>query len=457
MEVLQEHQLNIMLFMSGVCFVLAILTLMPKFMSRRRRIILCFLEFASMFLLIFDRLAYQFRGDASEFGGKIVRTSNGMVFFLTLLIPLLVAHFLHELYRDQGSVKKALRRLVICDVLFLIGTILIVVSQFTGLYYSFDAQNNYIRSPGFVYSYIIPFLIILIQETLIIQYRKALPVGFVITFSISVILPAVAGVAQFFLYGLSLLNMTMIIVSIVFYIYSLCSLGAQADQAKTHELEVYIEARRREEELFDETTQALVNAVDAKDRYTHGHSTRVAVLSRAIAKEAGFSEEECKEVYLSALLHDIGKIGIRYEVLNKPDRLTDEEYELIKNHTVYGYQILSSIKLLPYLSVGAHYHHERYDGTGYPEGLKGEEIPPFARIIAVADAYDTMRSNRKYRKALPIPEARAEIANGMGSQFDYEYAAIMLRLIDSGAEVTRGNPEAEEEDEPMGELLHDGG
>ena len=447
MEFLQEHQLNVMLFLSGVCFVLTILTLMPKFMSRRRRIVLCMLEFASMLLLIFDRLAYQYRGDASDFGGKVVRVSNGLVFFLTLLIPLLVAHFLREVFREEGGLKKLPRRLIVCDILFVIGSILIIVSQFTGLYYSFDAQNHYIRAPGFAYSYIIPFLIILIQETLVIQYRKLIPRGFRIILSVSVLLPAAAAVAQFFMYGVSLINMTTIIVSVVFYIYALYSLGEKADKAKTHELQLYMRAQKREAELFEETTEALVRAVDAKDKYTHGHSTRVAAISREIAKEAGYSEDECKQVYFAALLHDIGKIGIRYEVLNKPERLTDEEYEQIKNHTVYGYQILRRIKLLPYLSVGAHYHHERYDGTGYPEGLKGEAIPRYARIIAIADAYDTMRSNRRYRRALPIPEARKEIANGIGTQFDYEYSAIMLRLIDSGAKVVCVEPEEPETEE----------
>ena len=175
---------------------------------------------------------------------------------------------------------------------------------------------------------------------------------------------------------------------------------------------------------------ALANAIDAKDKYTSGHSKRVADLSKKIAKEAGLSEEECDHVYFAALLHDVGKIGVRDDVINKPGKLTDEEFENIKLHPVLGNQILSSIRQSPYLSEGAHYHHERYDGKGYPEGLKGDAIPVIARIIAVADAYDAMTSTRSYRGALSKEDVRNEILNGMGKQFDIKFAAILLEMID---------------------------
>jgi HD-GYP domain-containing protein (c-di-GMP phosphodiesterase class II) len=151
-----------------------------------------------------------------------------------------------------------------------------------------------------------------------------------------------------------------------------------------------------------------------------------------IAKEAGFSEEECSEVYFSALLHDVGKIGVPDTVINKPGKLTDEEFEKMKQHPVLGAQILSSIKQSPYLSIGAHYHHERYDGDGYPDGLVGENIPEYARIISAADSYDAMTSTRSYRNALSKEKVRSEFANEMGKQFDYKYAAIILKLMDSG-------------------------
>ncbi len=129
-------------------------------------------------------------------------------------------------------------------------------------------------------------------------------------------------------------------------------------------------------------------------------------------------------------MHDVGKIGIPLNIINKNGKLTDEEYETIKKHPEIGEEILSSIREFPYLSVAAHHHHERYDGNGYPDGLKGEDIPEIARIVAVADAYDAMTSRRSYRESLPQSKVREEIIRGAGSQFDPSFANIMEHIID---------------------------
>ncbi|MBR5377163.1 MAG: HD domain-containing protein [Lachnospiraceae bacterium] len=192
-----------------------------------------------------------------------------------------------------------------------------------------------------------------------------------------------------------------------------------------------LERKQREaHEQFEQTAEALASAIDAKDAYTNGHSRRVAEYSRAIAEKAGKTEEECEKVYFAALLHDVGKIGVPIEILSKNGRLTDEEFEQIKQHPVVGGQILSSIRKSPWLSVGARYHHERYNGRGYPEGLKGEDIPEIARIIAVADAYDAMTSNRSYRNAIPQHIVREELVKGIGTQFDPGFVKIMIHMID---------------------------
>ncbi len=182
--------------------------------------------------------------------------------------------------------------------------------------------------------------------------------------------------------------------------------------------------------IFREMVLALAKTIDAKDKYTHGHSERVAEYSRCLARVDGASEEEQEEIYTMGLLHDIGKVGIPEAIINKPARLTDEEYKVIQSHTVIGSDILHLIKAAPDLFQGARYHHERYDGKGYPDGLVGDAIPKTARIIAVADAYDAMTSNRSYRGILPQTTVRKEIEKGSGSQFDPRYASIMLRLID---------------------------
>ena len=186
--------------------------------------------------------------------------------------------------------------------------------------------------------------------------------------------------------------------------------------------------------LFEQTATALVNAIDAKDKYTHGHSARVAEYSRKIAQLSGKSEEECDEIYYAALLHDVGKIGISEKIINKEGKLTDEEYSVIKQHPVLGAQILSSINEYPDLLIGAKYHHERYDGRGYPDKLKGEDIPEIARIISVADAYDAMTSKRSYREPIPQQSVREEIVKGSGSQFDPKFAKLMQHLIDLDTE-----------------------
>lgn len=176
--------------------------------------------------------------------------------------------------------------------------------------------------------------------------------------------------------------------------------------------------------------QALAEAIDAKDAYTKGHSGRVAQYAREIARRHGYTKEHQDEIYMMGLLHDVGKIGIPNSVINKPARLTDEEYDLIKRHPVLGARILERVEEMPKLAIGARWHHERYDGKGYPDGLKGTEILEEARIIAVADAYDAMTSRRSYRDALPQSYVRNEIESGKGTQFDPVFADIMLKMID---------------------------
>lgn len=200
---------------------------------------------------------------------------------------------------------------------------------------------------------------------------------------------------------------------------------------QTHLAEERLASSQR---LFEETVMALAKTIDAKDAYTRGHSQRVGRYSRHIAYKLGWTEEEQEKIYFMGLLHDIGKIGVPEAIINKPDRLTDEEYARIKEHTVIGSEILGLVAEFPELAVGARSHHERFDGKGYPDGKKGNEIPIYARIIAVADAYDAMTSKRSYRDILPQNVVRAEISKGRNSQFDPEFADVMLQIIDEDEE-----------------------
>ena len=190
------------------------------------------------------------------------------------------------------------------------------------------------------------------------------------------------------------------------------------------------ESRERLDQLNTNIIRALSYTIDAKDRYTSGHSQRVADYSLAIAKRMGKSEADQKIIYYAGLLHDVGEIRVSEEVINKPARLTEEEFNQIRIHPVSGYHILKDIHEDIRIAYGAKYHHERYDGKGYPNALEGENIPEIARIIGVADAYDAMASNRSYRDALPQEIVRSEIEKGKGKQFDARIADIMLQMID---------------------------
>lgn len=193
--------------------------------------------------------------------------------------------------------------------------------------------------------------------------------------------------------------------------------------------------KKRQQEyknIVEQSLQTFANTIDAKDPYTNGHSYRVACYSREIAKRMGLDSEEQERIYFVALLHDIGKIGVPDHILNKKDKLTEEEWSIIQKHPVIGGEILSGFTALSGISEGARYHHERYDGTGYCEKKAGEDIPLEARIIGVADSYDAMVSNRCYRKALSTEVVIEELKKGAGSQFDPQIVPIILSMIDDG-------------------------
>ena len=199
----------------------------------------------------------------------------------------------------------------------------------------------------------------------------------------------------------------------------------------------------RAERLTKEMMLALSKTVDAKDHYTNGHSERVAAYSAEIARRMGKSLHEQEQIYEMGLLHDVGKIGVPAEIINKTSRLTDEEFEIIQRHTVIGSEILRLISEMPELSNGARSHHERYDGTGYPDALKGEQIPEAARIICVADCYDAMTSTRTYSTPRPQASVRAELERCAGTQFDPHIVQVMIRMIDEDTSYTMTEKDAD--------------
>ena len=434
MEFLRQYQLDIMLILIGICGILAFFVSITKTLSKKRKQALFSLELSAMFLLIFDRYAYIYRGGIDSTSYWMVRICNFLVFFFSLTILHAFNSYLVDLFRNEGGYAKCPVRLRICKIFTVLGIVSLVISQFTGFYYSFDEQNRYVRGNGIYLCYVFPFSVLLLDFSIIIQFHKKFRKLVSIPLIIFSIIPIVATIVQLFAYGVSLTNIACVGMAIILYIFTLIDLNVSVEKAKQREIELLKEEQKKMRTLFEQTATALANAIDAKDEYTHGHSMRVAEYALQIAQKAGKDENYRSEVYFAGLLHDVGKIGVPSSIINKDGKLTNEEFAEIKKHPVIGKQILSSIDKSPYLSIGANYHHERYDGRGYPEGLKAEDIPEMARIIAVADAYDAMTSKRSYRDPIPQDKVREEIVKGIGYQFDPKFAVIMLNLIDVDTE-----------------------
>jgi len=187
--------------------------------------------------------------------------------------------------------------------------------------------------------------------------------------------------------------------------------------------------QKHDAKIIEQSINTFINFIEAKDPNTKGHSERVARIAYALAKEMGYSPRECNRIYYIALMHDCGKISIPVDILRKPGKLTPEEYEIIKSHTLYGDKMLRDFTSIDGINLGVLYHHERYDGKGYPKGLSGEDIPVIARIICVADALDAMNSNRFYRPRLTREEILEELESNKGRQFDPNVIEHVIRLI----------------------------
>lgn len=430
MEIAGNLQLNIMLILCGICGIIAIFVNIIRALSpKRKRAIIC-MELGAMLLLISDRYAYIYRGDVSSMGFWMVRITNFTCFIMILLILLGFNLYMKDLYMTEAGFTEVLPRFYIIEIMIAVGILLVVISQFTGLYYTFDETNHYVRSPGFILCYAIPITILLIDLSMTLQFYNKLSPLLAVSIVLFTAFSLLASVIQLFAYGISVTNIMIALMVIILFGLALTDMNMRVEKINQMRFELMEEERNNLELVFEQTAEALASAIDAKDTYTHGHSARVAEYSEMIAREAGWDEETCREVYYAALLHDVGKIGIPNDIINKKGKLTEEEYDVIKAHPVIGNQILSSISRSPYLSIGAHYHHERYDGRGYPDRLKGEDVPALARIIAVADAYDAMTSKRSYRDPIPQQKVREELVKGLGTQFDPDFAKIMIRLID---------------------------
>ena len=429
MEFLRSNQLDLMLVMAGICMAVTVCGFFSH-STRTKKISMLIMGTSAAAMMFADRFAYIYRGDESTVGYYMVRICNFLVFFFVLTIQYSSNWYLSDLCLNTEGIGEIPLRLKINRVIFAAGVLLLIISQFTGLYYTFDESNRYQRSDAYFISYILPLSVWAIQFSVVWHLRKKIGRLIFNTLTFFTISPLLIAVMQFFMYGLSLINIAVVSMTAAFCIAEIIHNGRELNASHAREKELLVKEQKNMRRMVMQSSSALAAAIDAKDRYTHGHSRRVAEYSEMIAEIYGKTDSECRDIYLAGLLHDVGKIGIPDGIINKNGRLTEEEFAVIKTHPAIGAEILKKINIAPFISIGAHYHHEHYDGTGYPEGLKGEDIPEIARIIAVADAYDAMTSKRSYRDALPQEVVRSEIEKGRGTQFDPEFAEIMLKLMD---------------------------
>ncbi len=451
-ELIKNNQLDIMLVLCGACGILGLLLIITRFLSKSRKRILLLMMFQALFLLWFDRQAYIYAGDPGYTGYIMVRISNFMVFFLTSAMVFGMNLYIRDWMRTEGGMKILPKRLDIVQVLSICGMLLAVISAFTGLYYYFDESNKYHRGSGFIIAYVIPVFCPMLQLSVVLQFKKVFRKLIFISLLLYLIVPVLCGIIQIKAYGISIVNMAMVAVSISLYFFTYLDINDVVIHAHKTEMRGLEEERKSMKRLFDQTARAFVSAIDAKDEHGKGHSARVAEYARKIAHACGKSDRECDEIYYSALLHDVGKIGISDEIIAKDEELTKEEFEILKTKSLIGDEILSSIEEYPYLRKAARSVNERYDGSGYPDGLKGDEIPEVARIVAVADEYDKMSSSKSYRDPFPQYVVREDILKGAGIQFDPRFASIMVNLIDFDPDYLMQEKDSNINDEPVREI-----
>ncbi len=431
-ELIRESQLNIMLFLCGACAITTFMLFHTRFISASRRRIIIIMLVVAFFLLWFDRLAYVYAGVPGSKAYIMVRVSNFFVFFLTSGIVLGFDFYLMDWLTHEGEMETAPRRLKVVGMMAGIGMIMAVVAAFTGLYYYFDESNRYHRGHGFLIAYIIPVLCPILQYTVIRQYKSVFRKLIYLSLVLYIFVPIACGIIQIKAYGISIVNMSMVAVSISLFIFTYIDINDVVLKAHKIELQNINGEKKHLQRLFDQTAMAFVSAVEEKDDFTKGLSVKVAGYAEMIARMSGKDDDECRKVYYTALLHDVGMIGVPDKVIKNEADPKKWDYEAMRKKPVIGRDILSRITEYPYLSQGAYYSHERYNGTGYPEGLKGEEIPEIARIVAVADAYVTMMSKKRYRDPRPDFVVREAFVRGAGEEFDPQFAKIMVKIIDSG-------------------------
>lgn len=415
-----------------LCLLLLIYSLLQKRKSASNYWYLG-LIITTMTLLFTDVLNWIFDGKPGKTANIIMWTSCVLFFMATGALMVVLMGYIYSIVKKNEGCNPAHWFMIVPGLVGLFQIIISVSTIFTGHIFTINSSNSYVRESFFFLTQT-PFIIYPISLYFIHKYRNFTTKKERVNLILFITVPIMGEILQLFTFGFATLAPTISLSLVLVFAF----IQAEEPLLKTETENELIRLKNEkleseqnyQEMLVEQVIATLGNSVEAKDVYTRGHSQRVANYSKEIAYRMGYSEEKQLEVYYTGLLHDIGKIRIPDGIINKKSRLTDEEFEMIKLHPVAGYHILKEVTAMPTLYQGARWHHERYDGNGYPNGLTGEEIPEIARIISVADTYDAMTSNRSYNNTMPQEKARSEIEKGMGTQFDPEIAKHMLDMID---------------------------
>ena len=339
--------------------------------------------------------------------------------------------------------EKQKRWIHLNKIFYILCFLSLAINLFNGIIFTFDEGGNYIHGPLYILVYAVPYYYIVFSVGLVLYHFKMFEIKQSISIIALFLLGMAGSIAQILFFPnvlLSHFSMSVGLLACMFTMETpdyqlLMKTMGELDDLRKHLQEEVERQTERSERISLQALRTLAVTIDAKDKYTNGHSVRVAEYAKELMRRSGGTEREQEEIYYIGLLHDIGKIGVPDEIINKDSGLTDEEYEVIKTHPVIGADILKNISMdMPGIEVGARWHHERYAGGGYPDGLKGDQIPKEARIIGVADAYDAMTSKRSYRDILSQEIVRAEFVDKSGIQFDPDYAKLMVQMIDEDTE-----------------------
>lgn len=341
--------------------------------------------------------------------------------FLKLLLAYIVTIYSFALIEITESSHRSAGKKFLLAVPMFLALIIAILNQKYHLIFWFDSSFvNHAGSFDFLYYLIALFYL---TYAFLLLYRKRIFISRTTLYTASILIVfSAAGM---------LVNSKLHIVNFDIFVHSIsCLVMLYVILDSTEMVRMLTKKNKEVTEITQQTIEALTSAIEAKDAYTEGHSSRVCDISCKLAEKMGFNEEQMQNLYYAAMLHDVGKIGIPKEILDKPGKLTAEEYNTIKKHTLIGERITAKITLVPEIHEAARWHHERWDGKGYPDGLSGKDIPLVARIISAADAYDAMSRARVYSPAKSLPEIRQEFIDQRGKQFDPYIDDIVVMIMD---------------------------